>query len=238
MLLILCVVIGWKRAVFSAQIKVMKRRQLDEEKLEYQKHTQNKNERDVVPGLLSMHGIFRIPCGTPLDDSSLCMTANTTTNKDDTYTGLAIVEACPGSIVIRRLRNLKDIGMKSLLTTYNDQTIDHIHINGFFNSKDVLFLTTIMSLCKKYKLQPTPLVTPGSVSMETKILIQTQKAETHVLPAGVYYDGSGYWSSSGISSATSRLRPDIDDLVLDYCEEKNIEIEKFNSMIQAVQQYL
>ena len=210
---------GIRRAAYLAKIKVMWQRQNEEgqklltEKLSQLQHS--KDLRSLQQGLLSVHGIIRTGRTDSLSERNL-----------------VCVEACKGHILMRPMVILANNN-----TVLNEDTVhgrNSLTIVGMFYDKDIQLIKDIFKWCKSHKMNKRKKVNRSDLSDEFISKLQIG-FETAPLPSGWWYDGNGYIDIHGTKTI---LRPDIEDLIINYIALKNEDLEKINNILEEVSEFL
>jgi hypothetical protein len=95
------------------------------------------------------------------------------------------------------------------------------------------FLPACVRAVQRHRLQRVAAMIPEKVADEVRMRIQRlSHFRERVLPTGWWFDGHHFVNFHG---ANRLLRPDIDEIVVEYCAAKNIDIEKHNQLINALQ---
>lgn len=134
------------------------------------------------------------------------------------------IETSIDSIIIRLLNNLYEKSTQS----------NSLNIIGCFTSNDVKYLKSLFEICVPFKLQAKNDIQFNDVSKQLYSYIEKTYNDIP-LPSGWWFDGLGYIDIHG-----TRLnnRPDIDNLIQHYIQDKNKEIHEYNQILQSVQEYL
>jgi len=254
---------GLRLAAALAQIKVMTKRQCEEEQQIFDQElaavlkpftdasasavtseskkkaraTSTKPARGLlVPGLKSVHGIFTVPVGNPLGEA----TENSVPGgKSAMSTGLAAVEACSGSIVVRYLDNsaylaLLSSGMAPALLSGTSS--NNINVCGVIDNKDCAFLERLFGLCGRYQLLKKPDMKRQDVARHQIVSIQQSvEAQNIPLPNDCWWNGSSYVDHVGSSQP---FRPDLEPHIDQWIQRRNKKIWEYNALLEKMRDFL
>ena len=235
---------GFRLATYCAKAKVLKKRQMEAEALqlshELRKLRAMKNKgsssgsnsgdkaqlRDLstlVGGLLSVHGVVRIPSGTPLDGGA------------KVPLGLAILEACEGSIILRAVE--PGTADYSLLNQSSKVVTNQLVVQGVVSNESAALLEDIFGLCGKYRLPHKPERTRKDLTSSEEETVAQQNEHVPLGPSAVNwtYDGYGYVDYIG---NRRKLRPDIEPMLEVYLERQNERVAEYNKMVTEVMDLL
>jgi len=256
---------GLRLAAALAQIKVMTKRQCEEEQQlfaqnlaaalepfvaasaptttsESKKKAKAASAKPVpvrhtlVPGLLSVHGIITVPVGNPLGDDA---ESSASSGKGAMSTGLAVVEACSGSIVVRYLDNSTYLALLSscmapaLLSGTNT---NNLNICGVVDNKDSSFLDKLFGLCGRYQLLGKPDMTRQDVVKHQIVSIQKSVESQKIpLPNDCWWNGTSYVDHMG---SAQPFRPDLEPYIDQWIQRRNKKIAEYNDLLVKMRDFL
>eukprot|EP01041_Mallomonas_annulata_P000798 gene798-1550_t len=131
------------------------------------------------------------------------------------------IEACSSHIMIRSLQNVQ-------------RTTNEMVIHGLFSDEQIILLQEIFGWCERYLLKQERHLVLKDIGPEHAEKLQ-EPFITDTLPHGWFYDGSHFLDFNGNRRI---LRPDIDDIVLNYIEEKNSSIDEYNSILDEIKDFI
>jgi hypothetical protein len=235
---------GFRLATYCAKAKVLKKRQMEAEALQLSHEVRklramkrkgissDSSSGDkaqlgdlsaFVGGLLSVHGVVRIPSGTPLDGGA------------KVPLGLAILEACEGSIILRAVE--PGTADYSLLNQSSNVVTNQLVVQGVVSNESAALLEDIFGLCGKYRLPHKPERTRKDLTSSEEETVAQQNEHVPLGPSAVNwtYDGYGYVDYIG---NRRKLRPDIEPMLEVYLERQNERVAEYNKMVTEVMDLL
>lgn len=208
---------GIRRAIELATIKVMAARQRQFERTTFNKLLNEAVEvgRAGKRGAVALSGCIRSAHGI-VTVADLCNSGS----------GMAVVEACAGSIVIRILpAGTVPIG-----------NIDFLTLVGALTEHELDLTLSLFALCNHIRLQPKALLTRADLTQKLLLAMQEEDPEVRrrPLPPGWYCDGTSYWGAHGITNCGRELRPDIEDIANTYLERQNAQVCSYNTWLERL----
>ena len=191
----------------------------------------------LVPGLKSVHGIITVPVGNPLGDD---YEENSIPGGKDAFsTGLAVVEACAGSIVVRYLDNSTYLALLSsnmAPTVLDRNNSNTLNVCGVMDNKDSLCLERLFELCGRYQLLAKPNMTRQDVTKREILSIQKSvEAQNIPLPNDCFWNGTSYVDHFGSSQT---LRPDLEPFIDQWMRGRNRKIGEYNDLLVKMSDFL
>lgn len=173
----------------------------------------------TVEGVLSVHGVLRIPSGTPLDGGARVPT------------GLAVLEASEGTIMLRTLT--PGSAEYEAISNASSVTVNQLVVHGVLDNETSALLEDIFALCGKYRLPHKAMRSRKDLSPGEEQLVHDQNEHVPLgaSAANWTYDGYGYVDYIGNRKT---LRPDIEPMLEKYLERQNERIKEYNKMVQEV----
>jgi len=245
---------GLRLAAALAKVKVMTRRQCEEERKSFSKqlqellHTERADvdARDtnaavavLAAGLhaKSVHGVVSVPVGNPIDDD--CSSSSRTSSGSSSSGGLAIVEACAGSIVVRYVDSATHLSLLTSLAaggSGSGSVSNSLSVYGVFDNGQSALAEQLFALCGRYRLQAQPeLQRSGVAKHELFTLQRHMEASAVPLPSGWWWNGSSYVDHVGTALL---LRPDIEPHAEAFVAHRNKQIGEYNVMLASLQRFL
>lgn len=172
-----------------------------------------------IEGVLSVHGVVRIPSGTPLDGGARVPM------------GLAVLEASEGSIMLRSLdpasTEYKTFSRAAGVVT------NQLVVQAVLDNEASALLEDVFALCGKYRLPHKPLRTRKDLSSreEEQVHQQNEHVPLGESAANWTYDGYGYVDYIGNRRS---LRPDIEPMLEVYIDSQNVRVREYNKMVEEV----
>jgi hypothetical protein len=247
---------GLRLASALAKVKVMTKRQCEQERTHFASTLQAllhaerldegaKDTKAAVAALAarlhakSVHGVVSVPVGSPLDDEA----GAPGKSKGISLTGgagLAIVEACAGSIVVRYVDSTTHMSLLSspatALLLQAGGASNSLSVYGTFDNAQSALAQELFSLCGRYQLQPQPeLLRKGVAKHELFTIQKHMEAQRLPLPSGWWWNGSSYVDHVGTAL---QLRPDIESHAEAFVRRRNEQIGEYNAMLAAMQRFL
>lgn len=142
----------------------------------------------------------------------------------------ATIEASGGCILIRHA-DADEMSSRTAPLSCNT-----LVLSGILRLDDCAALLALFAQCSHTPLPPKPAVTRDTLShVELLALQNDDPAIVRLpLPAGWYCDGQEYWGPHGVTNCSSELRPDIENLCVDYLERRNRQVAHYNNVLEKL----
>jgi hypothetical protein len=155
----------------------------------------------------------------------------------------AMIEACSGTIMIRNVADDAVNGdlsaaegayRKSGGKVQGSVAFDDLIVQGNLSNGDVSLLRHLLESCWSPMLEPKSPSKPEEFTKDDLKRLQKSYGADN-LPKDCWFDGQFFIDFKG---NRSELRPDVDEILSEHVEKKNIDTGKYNQLLEELREFL